>query len=247
MGAYSKARLEGRALEHALSQDAGYCIRMGDESGQFQNVRGAEAKEIRISMEKRVKTLLTELAVVGLHRTGGESPVTLPDGTNKSVDFRCWFSPRAENCLIEVKWTRQNLTTAWTAAKRSFSWLKLAAEGGAWMRSRKKVSAALVGAIAVGPSHWMCELRSVKGSWSVYLSDTEEPPAAIKKTKRKSRSGCYKRRGNPTAQAVEAKWRKSAQGRALQKRLNTRYRATDKGKKNVKLHNAKKTKKDQRQ
>ena len=216
---------------------------MKDDVGRFQNVSGPEAKQILVSMRKRVETLLPELAALGLHRSGGESPVTLPDGTEKSVDFRCWFSPKAANCLIELKWTRRSLFTAWTAAKDSMSWLKLAAKGGTWSRSRKKVSASLVGAIAVGPSHWTCELRSVTGSWSLHLTDTDKPPAAIKSAKKKSRSGCDKKRGNQKAQDLETKWRKSAQGRALQKRLNERYRATEKGQQNVNFHNASRARK----
>ena len=143
MTAYSKSRLEGRALEHALSQDRGYCIRMAGESGKFDNVRGPEAKEIRVFMAERVETLLSQLAAHGLHRTGGESPVVLPSGEKKSVDLRCWFSPKAANCLLELKWTRQNLQTALAAAKSSLPWLKVAAKGGVWARGRKQVSLAL--------------------------------------------------------------------------------------------------------
>ena len=110
MGVYTRARLEGRALEHAISQDPGYDIRMGSDSGQFECVRGGEVKAIRTFMNERVEAFLAQLSACGLHRTGGESLVVLPDGVKKSVDFRCWFAPRAETCLIELKWSRQSLS-----------------------------------------------------------------------------------------------------------------------------------------
>ena len=106
------------------------------------------------------------------------------------------------------------------------------------MKSRKQVSAGLVGVMAVGPSHWMCELHSVTGSWSCNLSDTEEPPAAFKK--KKSPSGWSKRRGNRDAQAAEKAWRNTANGKNLQRRLDARYSATEKGKAVIKLKNARK-------
>ena len=112
-------------------------------SGKFDNVRGPEAREIRVFMAERIETLLSQLAAHGLHRTGGESPVVLPSGEKKSVDLRCWFSPKAANCLLELKWTRQNLQTALVAAKSSLPWLKVAAKGGVWARGRKQVSLAL--------------------------------------------------------------------------------------------------------
>ena len=99
------------------------------------------------------------------------------------------------------------------------------------------MSATLVGAMAVGPCHWVCELRSVQSSWSMTCSDEDEPLPPTKR-KKKSPSGASKRRSNKGAQATEREWRKSAVGRALQQRLNERYRKTDKGQKIVKKHNA---------
>ena len=118
MSTYAKARLEGRALEHALAQDKGYCIRMAGDSGKFDNAGGPEARVIRRFMAERVDTLLSQLAAHGLHRSAGESPVVLPNGDKKSVDLRCWFAPKAENCLLELKWTRQNLQTALVVSPR---------------------------------------------------------------------------------------------------------------------------------
>ena len=102
----------------------------------------------------------------------------------------------------------------------------------------KQVSATLVGAMSVGPCHWVCELRSVQSSWSMTCSDEDEPPPPTKRKKKKSPSGASKRRSNKGAQATEREWRKSAVGRALQQRLDERYHKTDKGQKTVKKHNA---------
>ena len=207
-----------------MAQDPGCYIRMRGASGQFEHVRGPEAKEIRKAMKQRVDALLPQLAAFGLHRRGGESPVVLPGGERKSIDLRCWYAPRGETCILEMKWTRRSIPRALASARNSFSWLKQAGKKGVWLRSRKKISATLIGALVVGPSHWTCELQRVPGSWTTTFTDSDERPSAVRK-KRKYRSGACKRRGNTSAQAVEEVWRRSAEGRALQSRVDKRHYA----------------------
>ncbi len=109
MLAFSKNRLEGRAVEHALAKQSGFHIRMkSDLSGEWVVVRGAEAKGIRVHIEGRITTVLAELAAKGLHLSGGDLPVKLPDGQLRSVDMRSWYGPRAQNVLAEVIWRNTN-------------------------------------------------------------------------------------------------------------------------------------------
>ena len=92
---FSIARLEGRALEHAISQQSGHGVRMKDpSSGKFVCICTAQTKAIRKYMKERVQTLVKDMASQGLHFAAGEAPVRLEDGEVKSVDVRCWLSSR---------------------------------------------------------------------------------------------------------------------------------------------------------
>ena len=67
---YSKARLEGRALEHALSCQGGSSIRMYDGT-KWHYVSTKEAADIRSFMKTRVDELWEDLSYFGLTRQKG--------------------------------------------------------------------------------------------------------------------------------------------------------------------------------
>ena len=130
---YSKVRLEGRALEHALTRIGGHGIRMKCWStGSFYVVRCPVARSIRVQMKSRVEVLLRDLAEQGLHWRGGEAPVKIGDAT-RSVDLRLWVERRQEEALLETVWTRGSLEAASDRATSSLSWLKKAANSGRLM------------------------------------------------------------------------------------------------------------------
>ena len=217
---FSIARLEGRALEHAISQQSGHGVRMKDpSSGKFVCICTAQTKAIRKYMKERVQTLVKDMASQGLHFAAGEAPVRLEDGEVKSVDVRCWLSSRQTYALLEMKWSRQGLPAALAYGRRSLGWLRSTARSGVWQVSRKRVAASVVGVLAVGPTKWTCEVEAVSGSWHVRLP---KPAKATRKVKRWE-SGSFKRKGNAAGQETERNWRRSAKGKALQRELDRRY------------------------
>ena len=64
--AFSKARLEGRALEHALAGDGGSFVSMHDEGkGSWVRVSTKAAKAARSYMQGRAEVLVDQLSQRG--------------------------------------------------------------------------------------------------------------------------------------------------------------------------------------
>ena len=79
MVAFSKGRLEGRALEHALAGDKGLFVRMYDASqGKWVQVKTPEAKAARKYMKGRCEELVLELLQKGFSCSAADMPVILP-------------------------------------------------------------------------------------------------------------------------------------------------------------------------
>jgi hypothetical protein len=197
MVAFSKARLEGRALEHGLSQDGGHGIRMKGAAGKFIVVVGAQAKEIRRRMKERADKLVSELAAAGLSRKGADCHVRVPQRAatvSKSVDLRVRVCDKNTEALLEVKWTtRRDLSNAVAAAKTSLPWLKDACRGGRWASSGKRVQAGAVGVLAVSSGSWTCKVQAADGTWRLVLP--RQSPVVRKS--RSGASGYLTRTGNP--------------------------------------------------
>jgi hypothetical protein len=179
-----------------LLKDGGHVIRMKSTDGKFVVVGGAEAKEIRLRMQERADKLVSDLAAAGLFRKGADCHVKVPEGsetTSKSVDLRVSVREKNTEALLEVKWTRRDLSYALAAAKTSLPWLRAACRGGKWASSRKPVQAGAVGVVAVSPGGWSCRVGAVDGSWSLQLP--RQSPTIQKS--RSGLSGYQARKGRP--------------------------------------------------
>ena len=213
MVAFSRPRLEGRAVEHALAKQSGSHIRMkSDLSGKWVVVRGAEAAGIRAYIDGRITTVLSELAAKGLHLSGGESPVKLPDGQLRSVDMRSWYGPWAQKVLAEVKWSRGALPQALAKARCSLGWLKDAAKAGTWASSRKKVTADIVGAFAIGPKRWVGELHAREGSRTLEMASSGSGEPRMAKPKRQSGRSNWQHWWGDAKPGRSASWLSGASG-----------------------------------
>ena len=205
---FDTCRLEGRALEHALANDAGHGIRMKTPAGAFVVVQSPSAKAIRLQMKARSDLLLEELAARGLNRAGADLPFRLSredsealelDSRDMSVDLRLWICQRQGYALVEVKWTRGALRQAMGRARSQLGKLERAALNGVWLRSRHGIEAIAVGAMAAGSKSWSLELRGLGGYWTAdYCSPGRAPvePAPQLKCRPSGRSGWedYKRK-----------------------------------------------------
>ena len=121
MSSYSKSRLEGRALEHAVSGDSCHSIRMKDDStGVWEYVKGNEAKVIRIAMKKRAQEVLEGLRTLGVHWRRGEAVLRLEDGQERSVDMTVFHADLGEFALVEVKWSRKGCAIGRRAGQTVF-------------------------------------------------------------------------------------------------------------------------------
>ena len=172
MASFSRERLEGRALEHALAGDARQSVRMYDDrQDKWVAVSTDSAKAALRLMRARVATLLPELRAAGLSVLGADCPVTV-DGTRHSVDLRVRVMDKRADCLMEVKWSRKSLDVALGDAKKSWSWQRRACQGGRWLargslKPGKPIQAAAVGAVAVGPAAW-------KEPWGISAGTREQ-------------------------------------------------------------------------
>lgn len=178
MLSFSANRLEGRALEHELAEQAGLHIRMKTEGGSWVLVRGGEAAKIRKTMRLRVAELVSDLKRLGLHKRRADCPVSFATATGvkkktKSVDLILWDANREAEILVEVKWTRGCLATALRAAEKSFSWMRVTCERGRWQSSRKLVQATLVGALVVARASWWLRVETAGGR-SVAMHTSKE-------------------------------------------------------------------------
>ena len=240
MSHYSTARLEGRALEHALAGEGGFRIRMKNAEGVFDWVGGTAAKDIRMMMTRRVEELKADLKGEGLHVQDADCPVRLGGmgGEERSVDLRLWSSKHNCGVLVEVKWTRRGLNAALKHGRKSLPMLKEACRSGMWSRSRNKVNASMVGVLVVTPTLWHGTLSDVEGSASFqYPSPTAHVPR--KRQSGTSLSGSLKRKTNPHSKSLDKKWRKSTKGNKMKKKHLETYRTSTKGKKMLRESNKK--------
>ena len=200
---FTQERLEGRALEHELKGDGGSYVRMYDkQASKWVNVKSEAAKAARDYMKGRCEKLVEDLLQRGFLISPGSAdlPVTLhKDDANEhgkqiSVDVFLWCQARGEHALVEVKWGRkQNFKKVRESARTSLPKLKAASERGRWSRSDRRISAPLVGALAVTPRTWALELQSVEGSWtSVHKAEDPLPQSSAGSSKASGASGWVK-------------------------------------------------------
>lgn len=199
---FSRARLEGRALEHALCSQGGHSIRMQQGSGSWCYVSTDQAKEIRRMMKFRTELLLQDLAKHGLSKVKADASVTV-QGSSHSVDLVLWCNAQQCQVLVEVKWTRQSIAVSMAQAKQSWSWMRQACDDGRWDGHRNAVKACAVGALVVTPEVWRLELQSrgVDPCWAA----TYPQPRYLKPARRSGRSNWVPWRGN-AAPGEEPKW-----------------------------------------
>jgi len=191
---YSKARLEGRALEHTLAGDRCVGIRMKDSSGRWHLVNTPQSREIRREMKSRVESLLAELIEQGFTKLSADSPARLGGDhlEPQSVDLVLRGDALEETALLEVKWTRQSMRVAHNQGVLKLPVLKQCCIGGRWLRSRKEIKAKLYGVLVVGPSRWQMELTKTGTVWKRQYPIWDPEPR-----KRKPRpSGWAAYRGN---------------------------------------------------
>ena len=169
---FSKVRLEGRALEHALAGDKGPFVRMFDvATGKWVVVKTEVAKTARRYMAGRAKELLQQLCEKGFFCSSADVPVTLhaqdagTHGKQISVDVHLWCQGKGEHALVEVKWGRRDFKKVQAKAKGCIPKLKAASLRGRWSRSDRRIAASLVGALSVSPSTWALELQAARGRW----------------------------------------------------------------------------------
>lgn len=166
---FSVPRLEGRALEHAMSGFGGHAVRMCDDEDNWVKVADSRAKLAMACMKKRAATLKEELKSAGLAVQGADRSVRV-NGTTVSVDLRVWVKEHNTEALLEMKWTRQSLDVALFSGLKKLETLKQATADGKWLQINgkpgKTVRAAGVGVLAVGPRAWKCFVQSAKGDWA---------------------------------------------------------------------------------
>ena len=232
---FTLTRLQGRAVEDALSKDGHYHIRMKrDGENKYEVLKGPDIRNIRVETNARVETLLEEMKNEGLHRSGAEATVII-NGEDRSVDLRIWSGDAGGQVLTEVKWTRQNIFKALEDAKKSRKWLLQAISKGRWKSSRHPVQAVATGALAITPRRWILHVTQASGGRAAIF---QGPPPAVapaeaqqkKKRTRKHKSGYRGRRGNEGKEATERAWRKGEKGKKLDKKCRGKYRASAKGK-----------------
>ena len=111
---FSVARLEGRALEHAIAGNSGCHVRMLDKRKRPVLIRSEEAKAARKYMRARYSTLQADLLKRGCSCRGGDRVVKLAQSDAKrlgqeqvSVDLLllCGYG----YALVEAKWSRRSL------------------------------------------------------------------------------------------------------------------------------------------
>jgi hypothetical protein len=233
---FSKARLEGRALEHGLAKHKHSFIRMKGRDGSWRKVEGPEVKEIRKFMDLRTTAVLHELSMQGVHFRGADRPVRLSDGSEKSVDFYGVYGSQQQGLLLEVKWTRENFSRAMTFGRQSLGWLRQAVKTGSWQLGRKPVNARVIGVLVVGPTTWECEVTTIGNGARSVLKSGGTNVAAMKKGMKRYRSGCSQRVGNADKKQKERDWRKTEKVKTLTRTLSARYRETEDGESNVMKH-----------
>ena len=205
---FSTARLEGRALEHALANDRRRGVRML-AGGEWRAVTSPAALEARRFMRVRAASLSEDLKVRGLHVRGADltAKVELDDVVAAiSVDLRLLCASRQGIGLVEVKWTRQSMAVGLAQAEKMLPKLRAAAKSGRWASGRKPIAAVAVGVLVVTPTRWHLELHAVKGQWTD-VHGTSIEAAAVKR-----KSGWEAWRGD--RKPGGARWPSGSSGRS---------------------------------
>lgn len=173
---FSVARLEGRALEHAIAGNSGCHVRMLDKRKRPVLIRSEEAKAARKYMRARYSTLQADLLKRGCSCRGGDRVVKLAQSDAKrlgqeqvSVDLLllCGYG----YALVEAKWSRRSLQGSLDFGMKCLPKLRAATQG-RWS-SRRAVTAKLVGVLAVSPSAWTLTLISIASTWATTLSSSD--------------------------------------------------------------------------
>ena len=181
MTSFSRARLEGKALEHALAGFDGDGVRMRHDGpkGPWEEVRTPLAKAAMKYAKARAPDLRSELASAGLLVQGADRAVRVGSDT-VSVDVRVWSKDHGMEALLEMKHTRQSLAVSLKSGLKKLPMLKQAAIGGKWLQNNgkpgKDVRAGAIGALAVGPSSWECVLQCARGTWETTYPRPDPPP-----------------------------------------------------------------------
>ena len=193
---FSKPRLEGRALEHAIAGQSGNYCRMLTDAGEVVLVRSEEAKAARQYMRTRYREVESELAGRGFACQGGDKAAVLAvrdkDALSLpkreiSVDLCGWSKQMSRYALVEVKWTRLSLQKSVEKARSSIPKLKAACLRGTWA-SRNPISAGCVGILVVTPTRWRLELQEASGPARALFASSDEPPP-MPQPSRKRKSG----------------------------------------------------------
>ena len=204
---FSKPRLEGKALEHCLAGVRGFGVRML-AGKKWVVVETTTAKTAMKEMRVRAQTLKAELDAAGLCVLAADRAVKL-DGKSLSVDVRILVKARKAEGLVEMKWTRQRLSTSIAEARKKLPSLTEASKRGRWMRQNGKagdaVKASIVGVLAVGPQSWRCELSAVCSDWTGSYHPVQQPTSS----RRSGVSGWEKWRGK-AAPGHPKKWPRGA-------------------------------------
>jgi len=164
---YSKARLEGRALEHSLSCQGGRSIRMFSGT-KWHYISTKEAADIRRFMKTRVDELWEDLSCFGLTRQRADCAIA-SDCEQHSVDLVLWSADSKDEILVECKWTRQSISIAMLEAQKSWRWMRPALKGnGRWSASRKPIKAEAMGAMVITPHAWKLIVKGYDGWEKTY-------------------------------------------------------------------------------
>ena len=182
---FSRARLEGRALEHAIAGNSGSHIRMLSDDGCVVIVRSEQAAAATVYMKERYTQLKAQLSEKGILCQGGDKVVRLSEEdaaevslriAELSVDLVVWCQTLQASVLVEVKWSRANFSNAVERGIVDLPKLKAACFNGRWKLSRKMVTAKYYGLLTVSPGQWALLIHCSANTWSASL-DSSSPPA----------------------------------------------------------------------
>ena len=115
---FSKARLEGRALEHVVAGDTAPGIRMREEStGKWAAVKTQDAKAALQYMKVRGKEVMEQLPARGLTSSGGDVPTT--HQKDKVSSWQLVVQP-SESCTCRNNMWEPKLPLALCSARGNF-------------------------------------------------------------------------------------------------------------------------------
>ena len=209
MVAFSKPRLEGRALEHAIEEEFGnkrfrHILMFHD--GEATRVATVVARRALSLARERWREVSAELRAAGFFPKGGQQVAKWWENSKKttiqrkSVDLRL-HKPGVGEVLVELKWTRHSgWARSFADAHSSWTPFRHMVSGrGQWEASYHKVAAADYGSLVLKPTTW--QLRLCTGTVATNGSVAARPA-------KRSKCGWDKRKGNPRALAKDLKWKR---------------------------------------